>query len=131
MNKVILKKWEAILGISSFLYFSSLSDESDGIHIFLETEQDNEFLEIFFDNVLSYRKIDEGDLMRIFDESNHQQRWNLYIILNSDFLENFHYNSYYIHKEEIITHFAIYTASGCVDVLSTSKPIVQWIIDSK
>lgn len=131
MTKAIFRKWEPIIDLPNSLFSTRLYDDHEGFRVLLETESDDKFLKISFDEVLSYRSTDEGNLVRIFQESDGLEKWCLYIVSDSDFLENFHYNSCGVHKDKEIIHFAIYTLNDCLDVLSTSEPQVTWLVNSE
>ena len=128
MIKPIFKKWEFITNLSTdILYFKGLYDDHEGFRVLLETESDNKLLKVSFDTVLSYRNTDESDLIKLFDESEGIGGGCVYTVSKSNFLKSFHDNNHGIRQDEVITHFAIYTPSACLDILSISNPDIMWV----
>jgi len=82
-------------------------------------------LRIAFDSALSYRNIDEGDLLITMSEE--LGGWSLYIVTDSGFLQWFNHESQNIHKSDEIVHYSIYTPNDCLDVLSIFPPVVEWL----
>jgi hypothetical protein len=123
----IYKKWEPLKDIPRRLYCEGIHDDYEGFRILLRENDRSPVLRIMFDTVRSYRKSDEGDLLRTIASINDPSRSSLFIVDNSSWVKWFHEETYDIHKDRDIKHFAIYTPDDCIDVLSEFEPKVEWL----
>lgn len=138
MSKNIYKKWNPFQGTPDSIYLKSLRCDYYGLTIILDCFEDrSKSIEIFFDAYLSYRSIDEGDLLVVDEEdlavqnlkNNKKNRGTggLLIIDYSSYLEWFDFVSQGIHDDENIIHYGIYTCDDCIDILSAYPPSVKWL----
>lgn len=130
MKKNIYKKWEPIPGLSNTMSLEALHNDYEGFRLLLKGRGNEEkTLRIMFDPVLAYRSLDEGDLLLYerFDETDNLEKWGFFTILRSSYLEWFHQVSQYIHSDEDVVHYAIYTENECLDILSSYYPKVEWL----
>lgn len=123
----IYKNWEPLENIPRILNCEGIHDDYEGFRILLRENDRSPVLRIMFDAVRSYRKSDEGDLLRTIASINDPGRSSLFIVDNSSWVEWFHEETYDIHKDRDIKHFAIYTPDDCIDVLSEFEPKVEWL----
>ena len=69
MRKNVYRKWRPLPGIPDHVFLKSLRCDYDGLTIIVDCSNDgSKMLEIFFDAYLSYRGIDEGDLLVLDEE---------------------------------------------------------------
>lgn len=119
-------KWIPISGIPDTLYLEGLHDDYEGFRLLLKgAGEQQRTLRISFDPVLSYRYVDEGDLLKTL--SNEIGEGTLHLVTNSSFISWFTEESADIHDSESIIHYAIYTPTDCLDILSAHPPIVEWL----
>ena len=125
-----LVKWEPIEKIENEMYLEGLYDDWEGFRLLLRgVNKSSGMLRIIFDPAWSYRYIDEGDLLKSLNERkrNIEGAWPLYTIENSKYIEWFNEESFDMHKDKNIAHYAIYTPVHLVDVLSAFTPKVEWL----
>lgn len=123
----IYKKWQPLKDIPRVLYCEGIHDDYEGFRILLRENDRSPILRIMFDAVRSYRKSDEGDLLRTIASISDPGRSSLFTVENSSWVKWFHEETYDIHKDRDIKHFAIYTPDDCVDALSEFEPKVEWL----
>lgn len=128
MEKNIYSKWEPIEDIPARLSCEGLHHDYEGFRILLKGPgPDSATFRIIFDPTLAYRNIDEGDLLKTIHEMPDPGIFSLFTVDSSTWLKWFHEESYGIHKDENIVHYAIYTVNDCIDVLSAFEPTVEWL----
>ncbi len=131
MQKNGFKRWKPLTELPAEMYFKEILDFDKGLRLLLKSSDDpnQKLLQIIFESPLVYRNIDEGNLIfyNRIDEEDNLGRWGFFTINASDYLEWFHHVSQNIHKNEKITHYAIYTIEDCLDILSNFPPSVKWI----
>ncbi|MDD1617269.1 MAG: hypothetical protein CG439_2414, partial [Methylococcaceae bacterium NSP1-2] len=120
----IYKNWEPLKNIPPRLHCEGIHDDYEGFRILLRENYHSPVLRVLFDAVRSYRWSDEGDLLRTVASINNPSRSSLFKVDNSSWVKWFHEETYDIHKERDIKHFAIYTSDDCIDVLSEFEPKV-------
>lgn len=112
--------------INGCIVFKGISYEDGDISIYLE--QDDKKIKIFFEGVLFYSLMDEGNIVRIFEESNFIGGNTLYQVDNSKLIDIFNYCSYNCNDDLNIEHFSIYTQVECIEVLTGgANPVVNYI----
>ncbi|GAB5398562.1 MAG: hypothetical protein Aureis2KO_01470 [Aureisphaera sp.] len=127
--KDVLKKWNLnVLDNNDKLYVEKLLNDSAGLTIILKKEKsDKKYLKIFFDDTLSYRNTNESFLLKIWHTT---QKENLgktfYSVENSSYIDFFHEMTQKIYLDWDIIHYAIYTISECIDILSQVPPVISW-----
>ena len=125
--KNIYNIWKPFEDIPRTLYCEGIHDDHEGFRILLRENECSPVLRIMFDAVRSYRNSDEGDLLRTVASINDPGRSSLFKVDNSSWVEWFHEETFDIHKDREIKHFAIYTPNDCIDVLSVFEPKVEWL----
>ena len=136
MSKNVNRKWRPLPGIPDYVCLKSLRCDYDGLTIIVDCFNDgSKMLEIFFDYYLSYRVIDEGDLLILDEEDLNVQRLpenekfpevgTLRIVDRSSYVEWFYFVSQGLHEDEDVIHYGIHTSDDCVDILSPCPPIVK------
>ncbi|GBC59932.1 hypothetical protein DENIS_0874 [Desulfonema ishimotonii] len=127
-KKAIYQKWEPIRLTHKPLYCEAVYDDYEGFRILFKGEdKTSPMLRVSFESVLTYRNIDEGDYMHTLDLIDNESGHPFYIVNNSSLVKWFHKESYGIHEDTIITHYAFYTSNDCIDVLSSFEPKVGWL----
>ena len=139
MKKNVYRRWQPLQGIPDHFYLKYLHYNYEGLKIILDCFDDgSKIVEIFFEDYLSYRSIDEGDLFVLDKEDlmveNIQNReklpevGGLRIVDFSSYVEWFYFvNQGIREKKEDIIHYGIYTWDDCIDILSAVPPIVKWL----
>jgi hypothetical protein len=123
----IYKNWKPLKDIPRTLHCEGIHDDYEGFRILLRENDHSPVLRIMFDAVRFYKKSDEGDLLRTIASINDPGRSSLFIVDNSSWVKFFHEETYNIHQDRDIKHFAIYTPDDCIDVLSEFEPKVEWL----
>ena len=126
--KNVLDEWFIdIDGLDSKMYIEKLIDDSNGVTICLKREQGLKVLKVTFDGVLSYRNTNESYLLKIWHDTEKSKLGKtFYIIQNSSYVDFFNEMSLGAYSNWEVKHFAIYTETDCVDVLSTVNPSFEW-----
>lgn len=128
MSKEKYKKWEPVKDIPSSLLCEGLHDDYEGFRVLLKGSGDKACtFRIVFGTALAYRNIDEGDLQKTLHSIVCTEPCSLFIVENSTWLKWFQEESYGIHDDEEIIHYAIYTENDCIDILSAYPPVVEWL----
>lgn len=138
MSKNVYRRWQPLPGIPDSVYLQSLCCNYDGLTLIVDCFDDrSKMIEIFFDAYLSYRSIDERDLLVLDEEDlivqdfkkneNISEIGGLRIVDFSSYIEWFNFVSQGIHEDENIIHYGIYTWDDCIDILSAYPPIVKWL----
>lgn len=138
MSKNIYRRWKPLQNTPDRVYLKSLCCDYYGLTIILHcVDNDSRMVEIFFDAYLSYRSIDEGDLLVVDEEDltvknleiNKKNRGlgGLLIIDFSSYVEWFNFVSQGIHEDDNVIHYSIHTSDDCIDILSAYPPIVKWL----
>jgi hypothetical protein len=121
------KKWGLVdLGNESSddFYLHSLCHEDMFLTLLLKHEKTKRSLRIKFHLPLSYRNVDEGDLLK----SSGTFKAGFFFLEESPFLEWFHDESYDTWRDKNVIQYCIYTPNDCVDVLTREGDIeVEWL----
>ena len=125
----VYKVWKPLEGIPAPLYLERLMDDAEGFRLLLrDGSEDGRILRIAFGNVLSYRNAPERFLLKVWEENeSFEGHSSLLTVEDSSYLAWLHEQSYEIHSDEPIVHYAIYTPDDCVDVLAPEPPQVEWL----
>lgn len=108
------------------VHYWKLSDSGDGFNIKTYSIDNNDIIiNIFFESTLSYRSINEGDRLELWDRFAPDNNSFIYVVEESEFLKNFHNQSKYIHDNEILKHYFIITTDDCFDVITECDPIIS------
>ena len=127
-NKPKYQKWIPVESIPTRMYCEAVHDDYEGFRILLKGEDPKSpVLRVSFESVLSYRNIDEGNLLRTLDLIRDREIHPLYTVQNSSWLKWFHEESYNIHVNSDIVHYSIMTHDDCIDILSEFEPTVEWL----
>lgn len=130
MAKNVYRKWEPVPDLPIEMYVEALHDDYEGFRVLLKGRDERAgMLRIAFYYALTYRNVDEGDLISYDrqDEGGDLGRWGFFVVSTSDYLEWFLDVSHGLHDRDDITHYAIYTPNDCIDVLSKDPPKVEWL----
>lgn len=141
-------KWEPLKGIPQTLYLVGLKYGFngkfgfEGLTVNLQGQNDNSpILTIYFDIdcLFGLRITDEGNLLKgrydidealieMKKEKNSSQKWSLFTIENSRYLEWFHEQSVGVRRDINMTHYSIKTPDDVIDVLHVKElsPTVMW-----
>lgn len=126
--KNFFKIWRPIDSIPSLLYCEGIHDDYEGFRILLTGENKTDsMLRLLFESPRSYRNTDEGDLLRTISSISHPESATLFIVEKSSWIEWFHEETYGIHKDKELVHYAIFTPNDCIEVLSEFEPLVEWL----
>jgi hypothetical protein len=120
-----LNIWHQLDRYPAEMYVKSLQDNSDGLKIFLHDITNTINFSIVFTEVLSYRNTDESYLLKLWDSYEEGVlKGSFFMYRESDFINYFNEMTYGIHKELAIKHYAIFTDSDCIEVLSVKEPLI-------
>ena len=134
-------KWEPISGIAPTVRLRNLKYEPNLLVLNLEDEIDKSapVLTINFHNFLTFRIIDESDLLKGAydnDESvtkiekvkGYYYRWSLFRIENSHYLEWFCSQNVDMNQDNDIVHYLIFTPNDVIEVIvpEHSSPTARW-----
>lgn len=120
-----INKWHQLDGYPEQMYVKSLEDNSDGLKVFLHNITNTINISIVFPEVLSYRNTDESYLLKLWDSYEEGiLKGSFFMYTDSDFISYFNEMTYGLHKELAIKHYAIFTDSDCIEVLSVKEPFV-------
>ena len=123
-----LEVWKPLDDINGAVVVDGVHDDFEGFRIILRmNELPFRVLRVGFDATLAYRNIDEGDHLRTWNELEKEAGWSFFTVNNSEFKRDFLDLSYGIHEQTDIEHYAIYTLTDCLDVLSIEPPDVEWL----
>lgn len=124
----IFVRWDPLDDIPETLNCEGIHDDYEGFRILLkDAGGSGAVLRIKFDFLRSYRKSDEGDLLKTISNNRHIGKSTLFLVENSSYVNWFHEETIGIHLNRVIKHYAIYTSNDCIDVLSDAEPIVEWL----
>lgn len=121
--------WKPIEEIPETLYLEELKYDSNGLTLSLTEKDDAPILIIHFDEDLSHRIADEGNLLRTVSKAERSQealRWTLFKVENSLYLQWFHEESSYKYESDNLVHYLIATPNEIVDVLNLNSPTLKW-----
>lgn len=127
--KDVLVPWTPIPGLTSPMYIEAVYDDYEGRRILLRGEDPTcAMLRVAFDNCLSYRNTDESYLLKLWHSNEKEVAGKIfYTIENSSYIDFFHEMTLELYRNWEIKHYAIYTISDCVDILSIEPPTVEWL----
>ncbi|MEM6612743.1 MAG: hypothetical protein AAF652_10915 [Cyanobacteria bacterium P01_C01_bin.72] len=139
-------KWEPLLGIAPTVRLRNLKYELSLLILNLEDEIDESspILTVNFSNFITFRIIDESDLLmgkyddnngddyeyliKIQKEKGYRYCWSLFIIENSHYLKLFRRRDANINLDKSIVHYLIFTVHDVIEVLvpEDSIPTARW-----
>lgn len=134
-------KWEPLSKIAPTVRLRNLKYEPNLLVLNLEDEIDKSapILTIHFSDFITFRVIDESDLLKgayDSDESvkntervkGYRYRWSLFTIVHSHYLEWFREQNVSLNHDIDIVHYLIFTAHDVIEVLvpSHSIPTAMW-----
>jgi hypothetical protein len=120
-------KWYPIEAIPFLLDLEELRRDQNGLSILLNSEDHmDKFLHIQFSECEALREIDDEFLTKFWHDVDIEEDYPLFIVEDSDWLEWFHLGSENNFRDLPIQHYAIWTTENWIDILSSSKPQVQW-----
>ncbi len=135
-------KWEPLEGIPQTLCLYDLKYDCNELTISLQNkDQNSPILAINFEWFFALRIMYEGNFLKdSYDmdetvtkmqlEPSSWQKWTLFIVENSHYLEWFHEQSVDINRDLKIVHYVIKTPDDVTEVLyseKTGNPVVRWI----
>lgn len=141
MKKEKWMKWQPIKGIPQTLYLNNLKYDCNILAIDLyNPAEESRILDICFDGFLAFRIMDESKYSwkyREFDrvlldmqlETNSYQKWSLFIVNSSTYINWFLEQSSGIHDDDVLIHYIIATPDDVIEILDirgTESPVVQW-----
>ncbi len=116
--------WFTLKDKNGHFYLEELRDDSKVLKILLKNDETGDLLHISFDAALTYRNIDEGYLLKSLGHI----PGGFFKMVVSDYLTWFHDEGHGIMRDDDqIVHYAIYTPNDCIDVISQTKPQVEWL----
>lgn len=120
-------KWHPLPGQAGRFYCEALIDDWEGFRILLGTDKMSDpMMRLTFPDALLYRNCDESHRLAIpGDGSELDFPHPFYTVENSALLADFHRDAQETMKDLAITHYAIYTANDCIDVLSPTPPVAD------
>ncbi|WP_017324955.1 hypothetical protein [Synechococcus sp. PCC 7336] len=130
MAENIFKAWKPLFGLPAVMQLETLHHGYEGLKLILTPlDESDRKLEILFDPALTYRNIDEGDLLfyNRVDGENNLGRWGFFTVEDSDYLKWFNHVSQGIYEDKEIIQYSIYTPNDCLDILSAYPPTVLWL----
>lgn len=128
MKKDNYVAWFPLKGIPARLYCEAVHDDYEGFRVLLRGEAANSpMLRIGFDPALAYRNTDEGNLLKTLSRIHDLGTSSLFVVQDSTWIEWFREESSPVYDGREIVHYAIYSASDCIDVLAEYRPTVEWL----
>jgi len=125
-EKNILNVWPILSDYPKRMFVEAIHDDWEGFRIILADVEFKTRIRISFINKLSYRNTGEGFLLQLWETTEEKKLGNtFYLISNSTYIDFFNEMSYGLYKEKEIKHYAIYSDSDCIDVLSITEPIIN------
>ncbi len=130
MNKNSFNLWTPISPIPKEVQVEAIYDDWEGFRILLRCDDgvNSKMLRILFENNLSYSNTDESFLLRRWGQMPESIVGNIfYLIKDSSYIEFFTKQSAGLYEKWDIKHYAIYTISDCIDILSMTEPKIEWL----
>lgn len=119
--------WQPFKGFSGRFYCEGVHDDYEGFRIIMRhDDKEQTHLRLKFEDVLFYQNTDEGNFLNpppYLGDFNFPHPF--YVIENSKLVQDFHQLSSGIYQDDVITHFAIYSANDCIDILTLSDPVAE------
>ena len=133
VTKDKLAIWTPLQKKKEKYFVEAMIDDYDGFRIFLKGEkEDSEILKISFVDVLSYRNTDESYLLNIWHNTDKKVLGNIfYTIENSSYIDFFNGMTHDLYSNWKVNHYAIYTLSDCIDILSEHEPHFEVVTEIK
>lgn len=128
-DKDRINPWMPLKDIPTPMYVEAIHDDYEGFRILLKGESpSSKVLRVTFEDNLSYRNTDESYLLRIWHSNKKEVMGKIfYMVENSSYIDFFYNMTEGFYSEWKLSHYAIYTVSDCVDVISASPPTVKWL----
>lgn len=128
-TKQVFTLWKPIDDLPKPIYIEAIHDDWEGFRILLRgSDPTLSMLRITFESHLSYRNTDESYLLKIWNSMEKELAGeNFYIVENSSYIDFFNEMTGNMYSDWQVKHYAIYTISDCIDVISTNPPIVEWL----
>jgi hypothetical protein len=128
-TKQIFTLWKPIDNLPKPVYVEAIHDDYEGFRILLRGDDlSSGVLRISFEDKLSYRNTDESYLLKNWNSMAKELAGeNFYIIENSSYIDFFNDMTGHLYSDWQIKHYAIYTVSDCIDIISISPPVVEWL----
>ena len=142
MKKEKWIKWEPVAKIPQTLLLDNIQYDCNNLSISLyNPENRSQILNIVFDGFLAFRSMDESKYSSWYDieydqvltdmelEPNSLQKWSLFTVENSRFVNWFLNQTGGVHDEDPIIHYLIVTPADAVEILDIEGfdlPIVKW-----
>lgn len=134
-------KWEPVAEIPQTLFLDTFKYDCNNLVITLyNPKKESQILTIDFDGFLAFRSMDESRYLwpareveqAIIDmqlELDSLQKWSLFIIDNSLYIDWFLEQTGGVHDNDPIIHYLIITPCDVIEILymkGTDSPIVKW-----
>src|SRR5699024_4199064 len=126
------KKWMPVKGLPHKRYNNMLVDGEEGVILNFSDENDTKRIIVKFDcNVLSYRKTDEGSLMKmliLLDEnygSSFYYNWSIFKATNTAYINWFLEESSGIYKADESHHYIFLAADDVMEVRYIDIPSIR------
>lgn len=127
MKKDIYQPYDNTLLPNGEWLVNSLVDDANGLMILLTDSKLNVNVHVKFDSPISYRNTNESYLLKLWSEfEGVRTNTVLHIVQNSTFCDYFNEMSLNIYNDWEVQHYAILTSQDCIDVLSLTKPKLEW-----
>ena len=121
--------WLPLKEIPSKMYVEAVHDDYEGFRVLLKGDSDqSSMLRVSFDNTLSYRNTDESYLLKMWDGVSKDTLGKIfYIVEQSEYIDFFQKMTQQLYEDWEIKHYAIYTDTDCIEILSQNDPTVEWL----
>ena len=105
--------------------FESLVDS--GISLTIRLTSDDGVMLIRFDDHLIYRKLDEGDALKMLDEmaTSSSLGKTFYLVEKSEFLEWMERQTFGVKRAADFNHWVVAAANDWIDIVSKGKPRIS------
>lgn len=129
VGKDILEIWRPVEDVSVPMFIEGIHDDYEGFRILMRGENPaSKMLRICFEAHLSYRITDESFLLKIWHSTAKEILGKIfYTVEQSTYVDFFNEQTDYRYVDWPVKHYAIYTTTDCIDVLSTDPPVVGWL----
>ena len=121
-------KWFPIGGIPFPLDLENYLRDENGLTIYLNSEDHTDkILSIQFAECEAFREIGDEFKTKFWHDVDIEEDYPLFIVENSEWVEQFHQQSEDHFRDLHLQHYAIWTTENWIDILSSIKPLVQWL----
>jgi hypothetical protein len=122
-------KWFPIDNIPFPLDLEKYQKDEGGLTIHLNSEDHaDKILSIQFTECEAFCEISDEFKTKFWHDVDIDEDYPLFIVEKSVWLAEFHLQSEDNYRDLVLQHYAIWTTENWIDILASSKPVVEWIV---